>query len=112
MSKNKVIQKELIKDKIELEKKAENYINIIVKFLSAWPSAIGNDKTINLSVEKGTSIRELLDFFNEKYGDIFSQVRKKIIILLNSQHVTALDGLDTRVREKDKVVMFLPFEGG
>ncbi|TFF90980.1 MAG: hypothetical protein EU548_00235 [Promethearchaeota archaeon] len=103
LSKNKIIQ--------EKRSWGED-INIIVKFLSAWPAAIGNDKIIDLTVEKGTSILDLLDYFNEKFGDIFSQIREKIIILLNGQHITALDGLNTTVKKSDKITMFLPYSGG
>lgn len=91
---------------------SENGVNIILKFLSHWPAIIGNDKTINMCVEKGTTILDLLDFFNDKYGDIFTQIRKRIVVLINSRHVTALDGLDTQIKENDKVVMFIPYEGG
>jgi molybdopterin converting factor small subunit len=34
------------------------------------------------------------------------------VVLINSHHITALDGLDTQIKENDKVVMFIPYEGG
>ena len=103
MSKNKIILE---------ENTTKHGINIIVKFLSHWPLIIGNDKTIDMCIEKGTTIKDLLDFFNDKFGDSFTQIRKRIVVLINSRHVTALDGLDTQIRENDKIVMFIPYEGG
>jgi molybdopterin converting factor small subunit len=103
----------LSKNKIILEEtESEKAIPLVVKFLSHWPAIIGNDKTIDICVEKGTTISDLLDFFNDKYGDIFTQIRKRIVVLINSHHITALDGLDTQIKENDKVVMFIPYEGG
>jgi len=103
MSKSKITQG---------EKSSEKGIKITVKFLSAWPSIIGNNKTINLYIENNTSVLDLLNFLNKKYGDAFSQIRDMIVVLINDQHINALNGLNTILKENDNVLMFLIFGGG
>lgn len=65
------------------------------------------------------TLRELLDKLCSKYGKRFAEklfvedrLSDDIIILVNGRHISHLQGLDTKLEEKDEISIFPKVAGG
>ncbi|ADQ14178.1 MoaD family protein [Halanaerobium hydrogeniformans] len=70
-------------------------------------------------IENEINVRELIDLLDSDYDDYFSKklldagkISPGSIILLNGENVIHLDGLDTKIKDGDKVTLFPPSAGG
>lgn len=74
-------------------------------------------KTVKEEVPGGQTVRDLLRFMTEKYGEAFSPsddpvpVSGRLILLVNGRHIQHLNGLDTSLSDKDVLSVF-PLLGG
>jgi len=74
-------------------------------------------KAMEIAVETGINIGELLNLVfdtQERRKKIFDNGKLKpyIIIFKNGRHIQHLDGLETELKEGDKVSIFPPIAGG
>jgi len=87
-----------------------------VQFFATFRDIFGT-KAMEVTVKSGISIGELLGLiFNtqERRKKIFDngKVKPYIIILKNGRHIQHLDGVETELKEGDKVSIFPPIAGG
>lgn len=89
---------------------------INVQFFATFRHIFGT-KAMEIAVETGTNIGELLNLVfdtQERRKKIFDngKVKPYIIILKNGRHIQHLDGVETELKEGDKVSIFPPIAGG
>ena len=76
------------------------------------------EKEIQIELEKGSTIRDLLDLLcntYEKHQRIFDQsgqIRSDVITLKNGRRIDFLDGIQTELEEGDEVAIFPLIYGG
>jgi molybdopterin synthase sulfur carrier subunit len=91
-------------------------MGINVQFFATFRDIFGT-KAMEIAVKPGTNIGELLNLVldtQERRGKIFDhgKLKPSIIILKNGRHIQHLDGLETELKEGDKVSIFPPIAGG
>ena len=89
---------------------------INVQFFATFRDIFGTN-AMEVTVKPGTSIGELLGLiFNteERRKKIFAngKIKPYVIILKNGRHIQHLDGVETELKEGDKVSIFPPIIGG
>jgi len=89
---------------------------INVQFFATFRDIFGT-KAMEIAVETGINIGELLNLVfdtQERRGKIFDNGKLKphVIILKNGRHIQNLDGVETELKEGDKVSIFPPIAGG
>ena len=89
---------------------------INVQFFATFRDIFGT-KAMEIAVETGINIGELLNLVfdtQERRKKIFDngKVKPYIIILKNGRHIQHLDGVETELKEGDKVSIFPPIAGG
>jgi len=89
---------------------------INVQFFATFKDIFGTN-AMEVAVETGTNIGELLGLiFNteERRKKIFDngKIKPYVIILKNGRHIQHLDGVETELKEGDKVSIFPPIAGG
>ena len=72
---------------------------------------------MEIALETGINIGELLNLVfdtQERRKKIFDngKIKPYIIILKNGRHIQHLDGVETELKEGDKVSIFPPIAGG
>jgi MoaD family protein len=73
-----------------------------------------------IKFKEGSTVKDLLAVLAKSYGARFkshvsSQKRKKglqLVLLLNNQDITQLDGLKTTLHDGDTISLILPIAGG
>jgi len=89
---------------------------INVQFFATFRDIFGT-KAMEIAVETGINMGELLNLVfdtQERRKKIFDngKIKPYIIILKNGRHIQHLDGVETELKEGDKVSIFPPIAGG
>ncbi|PYB68219.1 MoaD family protein [Thermoplasma sp. Kam2015] len=65
------------------------------------------------------TVSDLLEKLNEEYGEDFRKqmydgqsLFKNVIILVNGENITTIKGLDTEIKDDDRIDLFPPVAGG
>jgi molybdopterin synthase sulfur carrier subunit len=93
-------------------------ITIKVKFFATF-KYITNKNEIEIQLEDGTNIAQLLDIlfksYNELEKEIFNdnrEIKKYIQILKNGRNIRYLDSIKTKLENNDVIALFPPVAGG
>ena len=91
-----------------------------VKTIGTFKEIIGS-KEIELSLKQGTTLKELLAYMTEKWGDalqsklfepgtttLFPYIR----LMVNGQDIAFLNRMETEIQEGDEVLILPPAYGG
>lgn len=94
------------------------FIAVKVKFFATF-KRITNQKEIELQLEEGTTIAQLMDILIKLYIDlkkeIFddnSKIKDYIQILKNGRNIKYLNALNTQLKDADTISIFPPVAGG
>ncbi|MGQ4891434.1 MAG: ubiquitin-like small modifier protein 1 [Candidatus Njordarchaeia archaeon] len=94
-------------------------MKIKVNFYAIFRQMAGG-KTFEIEVPNDATIRDLLEAIrNQISEEIYKKIlafmeseRIGILILVNGRNIVHLNGLDTEIKEKDKIDIFPPGAGG
>jgi len=92
---------------------------VIVKFFGSTRQASGID-AVDISIEHGESAESLLKRLVGRFGeelahalyDSGTAMRKDITLMVNGRNIAALDGLNTKLHDRDLVFIFTSIAGG
>ncbi len=94
------------------------FIVVKVKFFATFKQ-ITNEKEIDLQLEAGMNISQLIDILIKSYNDlkkeIFddnSKIKDYIQILKNGRNIKYLNALNTQLKDADTISIFPPVAGG
>lgn len=75
--------------------------------------------TKEIEVDKCETVEELLKILCSRYGQTFEKkvfvqgkLSSEVIILVNGRHIIHLDGINTKLSEKDEISIFPVVAGG
>jgi molybdopterin synthase sulfur carrier subunit len=91
--------------------------NIEIKFLTRFLEITGERNT---QIDDVNNISDLVEFLYQKYGkefkdllmDSHGNLRDYLKIMINGEDIRDIDGLDTPLKDGDKIVMFQTIAGG
>jgi molybdopterin synthase sulfur carrier subunit len=94
-------------------------MGITLKFIGALRHVSGNEK-IFLDYKEEKSIIELIKFLNRQIPDLrrniideqFNDARTNALILVNGREISALEGLETILKDGDEIVFVPVVHGG
>lgn len=97
----------------------EKQIKIRVRSILSIRDILGKGE-VEVSLSEGGTLRDLLDLMIEKCGaklasqilDAEGRVLRHTRVMINGQDIAFLNGLDTRLRERDEVLILPPVAGG
>jgi molybdopterin converting factor small subunit len=65
-----------------------------------------------INLNDDASLKDLLEIIEKNKGVKINLDKTAIIILINGRHIHYLNGLNTKLKEMDKVVIMPPVAGG
>jgi len=91
---------------------------VVVRFFTTLREVTGKREE-KIELKSGVTVGDLIGILSEKYGRRFTdymydkngKMRPYIMFLVNGKSITALQGLETELRDRDKVAI-LPTVGG
>lgn len=91
----------------------------MVRFFATLRDVVG-DSSVDLSLPNGTRVQDALRSLTQRFGEKFGQyvydergtVHSYLIFLLNGESIQALNGLETKLKEADILVILPPAGGG
>ncbi len=93
-------------------------ITVRVKFFATFKQ-ITNKKEIELQLEEGTNISQLIDILIKSYNDLKKEIyddknkiKDYIQILKNGRNIKYLNALNTQLKDADTISIFPPVAGG
>lgn len=93
-------------------------ITIKVKFFATFKQ-ITNEKEIDLQLEAGMNISQLIDILIKSYNDLKKEIfdengkmKDYIQILKNGRNIKYLNSLNTKLEDADIISFFPPVAGG
>jgi len=94
-------------------------VNVSVRFLSRIQELLGT-KRLEIAVEEGniTSLLKTLcdnlgePFVNVIYDPMTSELKNDISIMVNGRNIVTIEGVETKLRDGDVVVLLTPVAGG
>ncbi len=93
-------------------------IAVRVKFFATFKQ-ITNKKEIELQLEEGTNISQLIDILIKSYNDLKKEIyddknkiKDYIQILKNGRNIKYLNALNTQLEDADTISIFPPVAGG
>ncbi len=99
-------------------KDEQTFIKTTVRLFASFKQ-ITNKRETEIEVEQGTTIFQLLevlcnqyDSLRDKIFDENNELRKWIQILRNGRSIKFLNGLETKLTDRDVVAVFPPVAGG
>ena len=96
-------------------------MKIIVEYLGYIKKQLDIKKSETISLEKKSSIRELLILLSNKYGEIFkksvfdpqdNELKPYHMVSINGLLLNQLNGMKTELKENDKVILMPIVSGG
>ena len=82
-------------------------------FFKPLPNTLGVDKNVEVDLNEGATVMELIEKMAERYGEKFKRI---IIEINNKKAIMLLDGkyadFETMLTDGDKLVFMLPYVGG
>ena len=92
-------------------------MKLLVKLLRPFSEIVG-EKELELEFDDGT-ISDLLELMVDKYSKLKDEfytkedrVSEYVCIFVNDKPLSALNGVDTRLKDGDEVLFFIPVSGG
>ncbi len=93
-------------------------MKVTVNFYAIFREIAGG-KTFELNLN-GTTVRDLIEALKDQVNEkIYYKVKKLIedktaglLILVNGRNIAHLNGLETKIKEKDRIDIFPPGAGG
>jgi len=95
-------------------------IQIGVRFLGTFQKLSGQ-KQIQLKLEEPVTVRIIITKLTESFSSDFKQVlidsdlddpRPKALIIINGKEISALQGLETKVKDSEEIVLIPMVHGG
>ncbi len=94
-------------------------IAVKISFLSLLKSRIGV-KNLNMDLEDDSTINDVFAKLFEKYGEDIKNVLVKktgdlndhVVIMLNEKNIRSLDELNTKIQNKDEIILLPAIAGG
>lgn len=95
-------------------------MKVKVEFLGHVRNLIGNDKE-EIEIREGASITDLLMMLSEKYGESFrkavyekssADVKSNYIITVNGYLLNQLQGIETKLKHGDHIILLPIVSGG
>ena len=94
-------------------------MKITIHFYSIFREMAGG-KTFTVEVPDNASVKDLLEAIREQVSEeVYEKIFKfmegrgaKTLIMVNGRNIKFLEGLDTKISEKDKIDIFPPGAGG
>jgi molybdopterin synthase sulfur carrier subunit len=92
-----------------------------MEFLGHIRNVIGSDREEEIEIREGASISDLLMVLSEKYGEPFKKavyeksgadVKSNYIITVNGYLLNQLDGVETKLKNGDGVIILPIVSGG
>ena len=95
-------------------------IEVEVKSILNIKRIIGNEDSQYIELEDKSTVKDALDKLIEIYGEELEKniyggknnIKKGITILHNGSSIFAKKGLDTKLKDKDRILIFPPVGGG
>ena len=96
-------------------------MKIKVEFLGHVRNVIGSNREEEIEISEGSSIADLLMMLSEKYGEPFkkavyeksgSDVKPNYIITVNGYLLNQLNGVETKLKNGDQVILLPIVSGG
>jgi len=87
---------------------------VSVKFIGVLRNLAAKE-SIQFAVDKGTSLKNVLHRVSSelpKLREMLKCPESSLVILINEREIACLDGLNTKVNDKDKVVIVSVSHGG
>jgi len=93
-------------------------LKVTVNFYAIFREIAGG-KTFELNLS-GTTVRDLIETFREQINErIYDKIKRLLddntaglLILINGRNIAHLEGLETKIKEKDRIDIFPPGAGG
>lgn len=92
-------------------------MKITIKLLRPFSEVVGKNELI-IDFE-GNTLDDLIKILIDKYPqlkkELFSETEELseyLCIFINDKPITALDGLDTKIKNNDEILFFIPVSGG
>lgn len=95
-------------------------INVEVRFLGIYQRLSGK-KQVQLKLEEPTTVKEAVMKLTEKFSDEFKRVlinteladpRPNALILVGGKEISALQGLETQIKDTEEIVLVPMVHGG
>ena len=95
-------------------------IQITVRFLGTFQKLSGK-KQIKLTLEEPVTVRMVIAELTESFSSDFKQVlidsdlddpRPKALIIIDGKEISALQGLETKVKDSEEIVLIPLVHGG
>jgi molybdopterin synthase sulfur carrier subunit len=96
-------------------------LKIKVEFLGHVRNVIGSEREEEVEISEGSSIADLLMVLSEKYGEPFKKavyeksgadVKSNYIITVNGYLLNQLNGVKTKLKSGDQVILLPIVSGG
>ena len=96
-------------------------MKVKVDFLGHVKNVIGSDREEEVEISEGASIADLLMMLSEKYGEPFKKavyeksgadVKSNYIITVNGYLLNQLNGVETKLKHGDHVILLPIVSGG
>jgi len=96
-------------------------LKVKVEFLGHVKNVIGSDREEEVEISEGASIADLLMMLSEKYGEPFKKavyeksgadVKSNYIITVNGYLLNQLNGVETKLKHGDHVILLPIVSGG
>lgn len=96
-------------------------LRVKVEYLGHVRNLIGSGRVEEVEVSEGSSLADLLITLSKKYGEIFQKVvyeksgadvKPNFIITINGYLLNQLNGVETKLKDKDHVILMPIVSGG
>jgi len=96
-------------------------LKVKVEFLGHVRNVIGSEREEEVEISEGSSIADLLMMLSEKYGEPFKRavyeksgadVKSNYIITVNGYLLNQLNGVKTKLKNGDQVILLPIVSGG
>ena len=94
-------------------------VKVSIKFLSEFKNVVGME-CVEVNVNEESTVEDLLkhlcDQFKEPLCNLIfeskASIKRNIVIFINGKNIATLDGLKTKLRDGDQIILSTPVAGG